>query len=689
MAQLTLSRAFAEKGNLPPICMRCGAPATVVKDLRFARFRGYGTPNFEIRTIRLRAPLCARHRQPRFLAAFLEPISLIGLGLLGLLALLAVLAPDLYLFCFACGMSVFVAVYLGTSETLNNAGLRAKKIDEDGVTLTGLSQKFVTAVRTNPPVCEPEAPASQEAQETVTAEELYHTLYGSTPVYVTPVVIAVNIALFILMAAHHRSFTLTGENLSQAGASYGPKTAHGEWWRLLTSTFIHMGFLHLLLNMLALALVAPLVERLVGSAGFTALYLASGLLGSLATVWWSPFALSAGASGAVFGVYGALLGILIRFHTALDNERADPKTALTAEQKYFLAKVAPRVRTSARPTRPRPPGQSLRGLAGFTIMFLTSNLAYGLFTPGVGLVAHIAGFATGLLCGLSLSLRLERHRVGGAGRDLLVAAGSGLLIVAVMGSIRYYDSALFTEQHRWASEVRGLTQALEERRHRFDRESQSPILSKRAHAYCELQQWDKAAADFEKAVELNTFNPTSAFKRADDLRCLAIVRLVSGDSVGYYKECARLLPLIDKLPQTDYSQTNYFVYTLAIAPAAVLDLGQVVRLAEMNQKSPSLDDPVAQDQIKRNVGPILYRAGKYEQAIQQMKDGMPRNDRFYCPFLAMAHQRLGKTDEAKTWLEKSGQNLKIMGDLSWRWRETLKLLHHEAEQMLQTNGPKD
>jgi WD40 repeat protein/tetratricopeptide (TPR) repeat protein len=203
--------------------------------------------------------------------------------------------------------------------------------------------------------------------------------------------------------------------------------------------------------------------------------------------------------------------------------------------------------------------------------------------------------------------------------------------------------------------------------------------SRRAHAHCEQYLWDKAASDFEKAISLNASEANNLMNRADDLRCLAIVRLVSGDAAGYCRECARLLPLLDKLPQA-----GFFVYTLAVASGAVPDMGQVVRLAETRQKVPALADPVRQDQIKRNLGVILYRAGKYEQAIQHMKDGKPENDWYYCPFQAMAYQRLGKTDEAKTWLEKSRPNLRRMEDLSWRWRETLRLLHHEAQTLIQS-----
>ena len=91
------------------------------------------------------------------------------------------------------------------------------------------------------------------------------------------------------------------------GSNYGPLTWSGEYWRLLTSAFIHFGVFHVVLNMYALYNGGDLTERLYGSARYAVIYLLSALAGSAVSGWWNPHANSAGASGAVFGVYGALL----------------------------------------------------------------------------------------------------------------------------------------------------------------------------------------------------------------------------------------------------------------------------------------------------------------------------------------------------------------------------------------------
>jgi rhomboid protease GluP len=95
------------------------------------------------------------------------------------------------------------------------------------------------------------------------------------------------------------------------GASFGPRTTNGEWWRLVTSTFVHTGTLHLLVNMAVLLQVGAVLERLVGRLAFTGVYLSAGTFVGLANLSSRPLAVTAGASGAIFGLYGLLLAAAI------------------------------------------------------------------------------------------------------------------------------------------------------------------------------------------------------------------------------------------------------------------------------------------------------------------------------------------------------------------------------------------
>ncbi|NJN81120.1 MAG: rhomboid family intramembrane serine protease [Caldilineaceae bacterium] len=96
------------------------------------------------------------------------------------------------------------------------------------------------------------------------------------------------------------------------GAKVNPLVASGETWRLFTAMFIHIGVIHLLFNLYALNALGPMVEGYYGHLRFTAIYLVGGLFGSLASYAFSPVP-SAGASGAIFGLAGAILVYFLRY----------------------------------------------------------------------------------------------------------------------------------------------------------------------------------------------------------------------------------------------------------------------------------------------------------------------------------------------------------------------------------------
>jgi len=130
---------------------------------------------------------------------------------------------------------------------------------------------------------------------------------------VTRGLVGLNLAMFVVMLVMGAGLVTfnTAVHL-QFGANYGPLTWHGQPWRLLTSAFIHFGPIHLALNMIALYTGGGATEKLYGSTRFAVIYLLSALAGSIASGWWDAVRLSAGASGAICGVYGALLAFVAR-----------------------------------------------------------------------------------------------------------------------------------------------------------------------------------------------------------------------------------------------------------------------------------------------------------------------------------------------------------------------------------------
>lgn len=129
--------------------------------------------------------------------------------------------------------------------------------------------------------------------------------------FVTPILIIINLLIFAVMIISGVHFMdPTSESLLLWGANFRPATLNGEWWRLLTCCFVHIGILHLLMNMYALMYIGMMLEGRLGKLRFLCAYLLSGVSASAASLWWHDLTISAGASGAIFGMYGVFLAML-------------------------------------------------------------------------------------------------------------------------------------------------------------------------------------------------------------------------------------------------------------------------------------------------------------------------------------------------------------------------------------------
>ena len=155
------------------------------------------------------------------------------------------------------------------------------------------------------------------------------------------------------------------EVLLRFGAMFGPLIANGEYWRLFTAMFLHVGFMHLLFNGIGLLIFGRMLERIFGHYRFATIYFLAGLSGSVASYSFNPAVIGAGASGAIFGVLGALAAFfLIRRDVLGDVGR-----------------------------------QYRSGLA----LIVLINLAFGFFVPGIDNWAHLGGLGGGLVLGFALS----------------------------------------------------------------------------------------------------------------------------------------------------------------------------------------------------------------------------------------------------------------------------------------------
>jgi rhomboid protease GluP len=180
---------------------------------------------------------------------------------------------------------------------------------------------------------------------------------------VTYVLLAINVIVFLAM-------TIAGGSTDTAvlirfGAKANALIAQGQVWRLLTSIFLHIGPMHLFFNSYALFVLGVEVERVYGSARFLTIYLLAGLYGSLVSFALGPN-LSAGASGAIFGLLGVMVAYFRR-HRETFGERG-----------LF----------------------SLLGVAGF-------NLVLGFTVPGIDNLAHLGGLVSGAILGWLLAPQYE------------------------------------------------------------------------------------------------------------------------------------------------------------------------------------------------------------------------------------------------------------------------------------------
>lgn len=191
----------------------------------------------------------------------------------------------------------------------------------------------------------------------------------------------------------------TAQQLLAVGGGFGPLLAEGQWWRLLSATVLHAGLMHLAFNLWALWNGGQFAERVFGNTGFLALYLLSGLGSSLLSATVKPVAVSVGASGAIFGIFGALFAFVLLHRGVFPPE--------------FL----------------REQRNSLLGFVGYNVLF-------GFFmVPNIDLSGHVGGFLIGMAAGAVLQRDLLHPKAHRARRVLGTAALAGVLALAAVGTL--------------------------------------------------------------------------------------------------------------------------------------------------------------------------------------------------------------------------------------------------------------
>jgi membrane associated rhomboid family serine protease len=216
------------------------------------------------------------------------------------------------------------------------------------------------------------------------------SMYAGTAI-VTQALIVINVAVFLGELVTGVSLTggsFGGSSLVFHGALYGPLVASGDYWRLITSGFLHANLIHIGFNMYALYFLGRMLEPVVGHARFALIYFVSLLAGSFGALLVTPHAFTVGASGAVFGIAGAAV-------VDLRHRGVDPMQS---------------------------------GLP----LFIGINLLLGFTLSGISIGGHIGGLIGGALTALVLHQADMRRGVPAAVGPLLAA---GIGVIAVIGAI--------------------------------------------------------------------------------------------------------------------------------------------------------------------------------------------------------------------------------------------------------------
>ena len=239
--------------------------------------------------------------------------------------------------------------------------------------------------------------------------------------YVTYALIAANAAVFgaevMSGAGGVMSAKITG--LLSDGVNYGPETLDGQPWRLVTAMFLHFGLVHFAMNMVCL-FQARIAEKIFGRRGFTVIYLIAGVLGSCASLVRTHPVASAGASGAVFGIYGALLAFLF-----VRRRMIDPAV--------------------------------WQGMTRWAGTFVGMNLVLS-FQQNIDMSAHVGGLVAGGAAGAVLAFG-KRPAAQELARTVGLVVAAAAITVAVLVTMRGRADAV--PDHSWLGETGALVDELD------------------------------------------------------------------------------------------------------------------------------------------------------------------------------------------------------------------------------------
>jgi membrane associated rhomboid family serine protease/Flp pilus assembly protein TadD len=292
----------------------------------------------------------------------------------------------------------------------------------------------------------------------------------------TVALVGLNLLIFAAMAVTGASLLgPTNQQLLKWGADFGPLSLDGQPWRILTSNYVHIGLFHIFFNMWCLWDLGRMSERIFGGWTYLLIYTSCGIGGSLASLWLHPMVVGAGASGAIFGLAGALI------------------TAL------YLGKLPY-------------PGQALRGMMRSLLTFAGYNLLFGAAIPGIDNSAHVGGLVMGLALGAILGPQLMEQPEKRTAHERVVFIAAALLLVGLGTFVKRQNGyvVVFGEAR---DHYRGqLDHAINELQHAVEQKPNSKLaLSLLASTYLEKKDYPHAESTLKRVLELAPSDPLAKY----------------------------------------------------------------------------------------------------------------------------------------------------------------------------------
>ncbi len=419
---------------------------------------------------------------------------------------------------------------------------------------------------------------------------------------VTKAIFGINIAVFLgmLFAGVSMLDNPAGQDLVHGGANYGPFTLGGQWWRLVTCVFVHGSLLHIAFNMWCLWDLGSLAESLYGHWTFAVVYLLAGISGSLGSVIWNPNVLSVGASGAIFGIAGALIA------------------------SFYLGEFSL-------------PRAAVRGTLRSVVTFVGYNLVFGAMMSRVDNAAHVGGLVAGLILGALIAKVAPDHdnptrRIGVLALAIVLIGGGTAWWLHSRDYIRHMQRGVgFLAENKPDQAIAEFQTVL---RQRPDYPAARFAL---ARAYASKGDLASAEAEFKRVLELNPGNESSYYN-------LGFLYLEEKKLPQARETFQRLLAI-----KPNSADAHFGLAAVALAEEKYQEAIQEYKTAA--QLDPDLEG------VYYNLGRAQAKLGLFDDAIASFQKELEKSGDDYDTEIALAnaYEAKGLKKEAAETREKAAE----------------------------------